>query len=249
MMKRIKKLTYCILLFTICTSISCRKQHSSPLNNLRFSKITETNAGILVSGYRIAYTSQGNVDSIISTDSASIGYLKFQYFNNYYLIKHSTGYIDSVVTYNGNIIYIGQQSTGDTLYFIYDASNRLSQQIIHTYNAGTINSIDTTKYQWGSFDIYSIQSFTSPVPAYYTFNPNITGQTGDALRINQFLSCGRTYLNSPHLPIQETYYGNPIANYSYSYDADGRITKLTIAENYSSGSYLDTVVYLYQYSN
>jgi len=230
-----------------CTG--CRKEHTSPLSDLKFSSIVTVN-GSLQTTYRIVYGSNNKVDTIAYSNnnggSSSTGYMQFSYFNNYYIINHSNGYRDSVaLNKNNNIVYAYLAGNGNVNNFVYNAQNQMTEQII----SGSGTSVDTIFYNWGSFDINYILNSSTAIPAYYSFDPNINGQTGDGLRINQFLSYGATYINSPHLPLNETFSGNTVETFDYQYDDVGRITQLSIAENFGGGSSPDTLTYTYQYAN
>lgn len=245
-----KNVTSLLVLFSGLLLLSCnRKDQGVNLGNLKFSTIAVI-AGNNVSNYRCVYDSQGNLDSLvysnIDSGNNNNGYLAFEYATNYYLVHHSTGGTDSIQLNKGNFTYVYQQSTGDSIYFEYNTAGNITKQFIHMPVNG---AIDSNVFNWGSFDINYIQSYTSSNPAYYTVNPNIVGQIGDALRINQFLTYGKTYLNTPHLPIFETYVGNVVENYLYKYDASGRISELSVAENFNSGTNMDTIYYKYTYAN
>lgn len=211
--------------------------YSSNLNNVRISL-----------NYSIVYNSDNTVSSFNMVDELGTysGWEKrtFDYFNGYYNINE----LDSPGVFCQNTVQINTK--GMVLQF---ASNCYDSLIAtYNYNGTEISKYNNIFYVWTNNDItYSVLPIVNysyhypyyPIDTtydttYYVYDKTMKGQIGDALQINDFLKLGRS--------LKRTYDLQKEQGINYSFDNQGRITKLVILHNSSSSEY-DTTIYDYKY--
>jgi hypothetical protein len=178
-----------------------------------------------------------------TTTNPSTTYRKYTY---------SAGYYEIVLCYPGNAIppstptrvYLNNagmitsvENSNGTNTMTYNIKNQLTTYT-ETHAGGYTDhgtyyppTSTVYSYKWnnsGNIDSFSRSDWGYYTP-YYINDMSHKGQTGDMIRIYQFLNYGRTYTNTANIPYANYnagVYPDPVVPwYHYDYDDLGRITK------------------------
>jgi hypothetical protein len=231
-----------LFLFVILSALSCKKKkNDNPFGGERVATIDYSHAGAILH-YRIFYDNYNNVDSMdIIGDGTSAGShssKKFRYFGTSYSITDESNFTLNVLINSND--QISKILIADTTSLIYN-NNQLADMAIWspkaTYPFYTINHI---YYEWVNGDVTTVGEQK------YSYNNSKNGQPGDAIRMEQFLIYGRSYIKTTHLPSSRYIPNSWTENFSYEFDSKGRISKF-IKRLTEAGSVLDSSVYNYTY--
>ncbi len=235
-----------LFLFIIALTNSCKKKANFNLSSIKIAAIDRYLSGNVVNHYHITYDAYNNVDSIINTgggtDTGSNSFIVFSYTGSSFVITDQQSY--SLVVYantDGQILEI--QKT-DTLLMKYNGNELAELDYKSPSNVYPFYTVAATTYQWNNGDIATF-GLPGGVADSYSYDLRHGGQTGDALRAEEFINYGRSYTNSTHVPIQLKY-ANGQENYYYTYDGQGRISTLmkVVSDNNAPN---DTSDYIYRY--
>lgn len=224
---------------------SCRKSASgNPFGNQKIATVDFYDNDV-VQHYHIFYDAYNNVDSIAviggGIDTNSNGYLKFVYSgSNYTITDESNATLLVETNASGNIIEIAQV---DTFTVKYNGSqvSEISQVLLTS--PPTSSYIDEY-FDWTNGDVAS--SRENNTYSYWTYNMSRPGQPGDPQRIRDFLQYGRSIFKTAHLPASFTGTSQG-TNFSYSFDASGRISTLVLAITDATLATIDSEIYHYTY--
>ncbi len=223
---------------------SCKKKGGAvPFSNQKIATIDYTYLGE-IQHYRIVYDQYDNVDSIVWVGDGTItgtgGYKTFSYFGSSFSITDNSGnsFVVDANT-NGMILEILQ---ADTLIMHYNSSNQLVK-LDNKIGSTTppYYTITSTNYTWVNGDMTNFGPAGTGNAYYYDMSKS--GQPGDVLRINDFISYGRSYIKTTNLPRGLINSADTAESYSYQFDNMGRISEL-IKVNVSTN---DTEFYAYKY--
>jgi len=236
-----------LFLILIGSLLSCKKKsNSNPPANIKLALIDVSHQGA-IKHYRIVYDVYNNVDSIVRTgggaDTGSNGFEAFNYVGSSFSITDQTGNSFTVdANTNGQIFKV---LVTDTLTMTYNGTEltELTTKILSpTY---PFYSLVSTNYLWGSGDIVS--ATTASTTDSIAYNTSKSGQIGDALRIDAFLTYGRSYIVTSHLPIDFTSSGNWVEHAFYQFDSQNRLSQFLKVLNNNGASADDSTFYNYQY--
>lgn len=243
---------YFLIAMGMLLVFSCKKRTDAPgnpaIDNAHISDITYYAAGgFLESTTRITYNEDHTVDSMIITTytatNPSVTFRKFDYFSGYYTITQfyangtippsSVAHID--LNPSGTISSV--TNSQETITFSYDSKKQLTSYTESWGGGYTDHGVyyaphsTTYSYVWngnGNIDSFTTSQWSSMTP-YYICDMNRLGQTGDMVRIQQFLEYGRSYINTKNVPYADynaSIYPNHIVPwFGYNYDNDGKIVK------------------------
>ena len=241
------KLITCILsLLIVSLLLSCKKKKSLNLSTIKIATVDYADIGGGRFHYRFTYDRYNNVDSIITvgggTDTNTYSFAQFTYIGSSFTITDPNGFYYTVdANTNGQIIEVLKT---DTLLMKYNGNEIAELDNKLPSNTYPFYIIDSTNYYWNNGDI-AAYSKSGVVDSYYYDNGH-SGQEGDALRIDQFITYGRSYTNTNHLPTKLSFLGAWREQYFYHFDGEGRISQLTKVINGGS-SPNDTQTYAYTY--
>jgi hypothetical protein len=197
--------------------------------------------------YRITYDLNNNVSSIVSigggVDTGHKGFLGFTYIGSSFRITDQDSLSYFVDAYSNGLIFKVEKY--DTLLMIYEGTEigRLDYKIpSSTYPYYTITS---DAYEWHDGDLVTQTKQAGGADSFY-YDLSRSGQAGDAQRIGDFLTYGRSYTPTKHLADEKKYGGTWREEYLYKFDGSGRISQFTKVIN-GSGSPNDTIIYGYTY--
>ncbi len=235
------------LVVVLATNFSCKKSANNSLSNTRIAALDITHNGG-VRHYHIVYDRFNNVDSFVVVgggyDTGYNGYTFFNYIGSSYNITDGTGSFLSIYAYsNGLILKVLQK---DTLNMLYNSSNQLAEiNVVSPITRYPYDSVTFIYYNWNNGDMTDYNS--NGVNWKYDYDNSHTGQIGDAIRINEFLTYGRSFIKSNHIP-KDFYTGNIMTEqYLYTYDGSGRISVFTKILVDHTGRPNDTTTYSYFY--
>jgi len=236
------RLSSITLFVLILAGVSCKKKKSvNPFTAAGIATVDANYSGDLFH-YNIYYNQDNNVDSIILTQTVAgsvyHGYSKFSYSGNTITVTDdNNGTATFSTNANGMITQIADLAVGATAI---------------TYNGTEVTElvayvVDTTKYIWGGNGNISTGKDNSGNNDTYFFDLKNYGQPGDALRIDDFLSYGRSIIRTNNLPMQiQDANTDELQLFSYTFDGQGRISTLT--EKYTENNLvIDSTVYTYTY--
>ena len=245
-----KNLVYFILLISFITT-SCKKSReitiSPAITDAKISKVIIVDTTLYTFGierdtsfYSIFYDANNNVDSIYlyCPDGYPSTIIKtFSYFSGYYVIKTYDPppyYEQTVVQVNdkGLITYSRDINSTSGTTSSYNDQGQLQSVSDSQYTTGSggilyYSYTYVANYQWSGNNC--IKESTDQQQYYnYSFDGSRQGQTADVNRISDFLSYGRSTLNSINVPtiIQNTTAGGTNTTYQYQYDSKGRIIQM-----------------------
>ena len=228
-----------IFIFVVLCVISCKKKkNDNPFGNTKIATVDLTQYGATTHS-RLVYDINNNVDSIITTGPGLYHYKKFGYFGTSYNVTDENNYTFEVeANASGMILKI---LVTDTMSMIYNG-NQLGE--LDTKTASPIYPYyvkSSVNYTWSNGDVATMGSQT------YVYDPGKSGQPGDAIRIDQFLAYGRSYIKTTHLPTDlKNNATDTVEKYFYQFDAGGRISQLTKLTNISGGVG-DSTIYVFGY--
>lgn len=116
--------------------------------------------------------------------------------------------------------------------FEYDANNQLAKI--------TEDGMLTATFTWSNGDMVTENGNAGPTN--YTYYTDKASRQGDYIQIIQFLEYGYKFINNAHL-VQSINNGTFQETFTYEFDGDGKITKLTINESGSSTPNIYTYLY------
>ena len=236
-----------LLIFLLSLVCSCKKSsNTNPFGNQKIATIDRAYNGA-IQHYRIVYDASNNVDSMVitggGTDTGSNGFFVFNYVGSSFTITdQNSNYVMVDANTNGQILKV---LVTDTLSFLYNGSqlgeiNEFSPIATYPYYTNT-----AYYYTWANGDVTAITS--GSVSKAYTYNDGKNGQPGDAIRINQFLQYGQSYIKTNHLPSGLVNSATAGETYIYSFDSKGRISLLTDVSYDKTASSSVTVTFAYTY--
>ena len=246
---RHRSLVFILTALVVAGLFSCKKKSSdNNVSNLRIKRIDVTH-GLYISHYRIAYTGVSNVDSILmyggGLDTNHHTYKKFDYIGSSFTITNELNDRFTVeANTSGQILRVLQR---DTLTFLYNNGGAELGGIDVKSPTTAYPYVVTTSlvYAWSGGDItgytYSGGSYT------YEYDNGQSGQAGDSWRIDEFLTYGRSYTKTAHLPKTQNLNGTWAEKYLYQFDGNGRISEMKKIRNSPGTDPDDTVVYSYGY--
>ena len=237
------------LLVIICTlsAVSCKKKKGLNLSTIKIATVDFNETDGHGYHYRITYDTYGNVDSIIATGTGAAAgdnpISKFTYLGSSFRITDGWG--DSYFVYANTSGMILEVQKYDTLLMTYKGTqlDELDYKIPNT-TAPPYYTINANTYEWNNGDITTFGPPHGAVDS-YSYNNGRSGQVGDAIRIGDFLTYGRPYKLTAHLPV-EMKYAHGSQQYFYTFDGNGRISTFTRVIS-GSGAPNDTSVYTYSY--
>ena len=235
-----KLITSILSVLIISLTISCKKKSNINLSTSKIATVNYSESGGIRKHYFITYDMYNNVDSIGmlggGTDTGSNGYEKFTYVGSSFTI-----------TDQGNNSYTVDANTNGQILKIL-----LIDSITMAYNGTQIVEVNYAypsydyTYLWDNNNDIAGFSLNGGVVDSYYYDLSHSGQEGDALRIDNFLQYGRSYISTSHVADELEYGGTWIEEYMYTYDNTGRISQLTKVINGGS-SPNDTETYAYTY--
>jgi hypothetical protein len=225
----------------ILGSFACKKNKKVDPGNAKLAIVDCTISGS-TTHYHIYYDQNNNVDSITLTSSQSPGYnsvRKFNYSGSSYTITDQNNSISTVFTNTDGMIT--KLLTIDTISMIYSGNEVIESDY---RSSGTL---DTAYLSWKNGDMQRVTNSIG-INRSFIYDLGKNGQSGDGMRIADFLKYGRSYLNTNHLVTNVTDSSSGfIWNYYYKYDSQGRISQCTLITIESSVPTSDSVVYVYAY--
>lgn len=243
---RPRLLAFLLFSSVIILAVSCKKKSSLNISAIKIATVDKIMSGGGRFHYYITYDDFNNVDSIGivggGTDTGTFQFEKFKYIGSSYNITDQNNYTLEVdANTNGQILEI---HLTDTLLMTYNGTEIIELDKKMPSNNYPFYLIDSTTYLWNNGDIAGF-SRNGVIDSYY-YDFTRSGQIGDALRIDNFLQYGRSYISTKHLPDELEYHGVWIEQYFYKFDGQGRIGLLTKVTNQGS-SPNDTETYAYTY--
>jgi hypothetical protein len=237
------KFLFAVLLLIIISS--CKKKGVTPINvNIAYIDLIHAQG---VTHYHVVYDAVNNVDSIVSvgggTDTGHNGFKKFNYFTTSYSVTdENNNYFNVWINSNGAIIKV---LTLDTLIMNYNGTQLFELDVksvtaIYPYTAFT-----KTNYFWQNGDMNIL--VTSKENDTVDYNTGRSGQQGDAMRIDEFLAYGQSYIKTTHLPTDQKSSGRWIQRYFYQFDGSSRISQFIKVQNYYGTATDDSTIYNYRY--
>jgi len=218
--------------------LSCKKKSDNSVSNLRIAGIDRTLAGSVIH-YRFVYDRDNNVDSIIwvgdGASSGTSGFSTFNYFGSSYSITDQYGNAFTVYANTSGMILKVLQP--DTLIVYYKNS------IVDAVEHKTTTTSYSQLFTWSNGDVTRTRQPGDTLSYYY--DNGVSGQAGDPWRVDAFISYGRSYIKTAHLPLGVIKKGDTLVKYQYLYDTRGRISRLTRIGN--TGGMVDTTTYNYRY--
>lgn len=238
-MKYPKLIAGTLSLLVILMGVSCKKGSMLNLGTIKIATVNYSASGGIRLHYYIGYDAYDNVDSISiiggGIDTQSVDYKTFTYVGSSFVINdYLNGPLTVYANTNGQIL---QVLTLDTATMTYNGSELTQLAYAQPSEIYT--------YQWNNGDITTCTNSGGVVDTYY-YDLSRNGQAGDALRIDNFLKYGRSYITTCHLPDEQEYGGNWIEEDLYQFDSQKRISVLTRVFNGGSTSN-DTETYAYTY--
>lgn len=246
-MKSRKLYIISLLLLALATTFSCKKSDNKNLSNTRIAAMDIKHMGGVMH-YRMVYDRSNNVDSFVIVgggyDTGYYGYSVFNYIGSSYNIKDETGGFLSIYAYsNGYILKVLQK---DTLNMLYNNSNQLTQiNVVSPITRYPYDSVTSIYYNWKNGDMTDYNAKGANWK--YDYDGSHGGQIGDAIRVSEFLSYGRSFIKTSHIP-SAFYTGNIMTEqYLYTYDGSGRVSVFTKILVDHTGRPNDTTTYTYFY--
>lgn len=235
-----------LLLLTACLlpAASCKKK-GIDLNTIKIATVDFHTTSGQGAHYRITYDTHNSVDSIIGTGtgtSAGTNTLAvFTYVGSSFNITDAQGnpYFVAAAT-NGLILKVEKY---DTMIMTYKGNQLDELDFKVPSSTPPYYLVTGVPYYWANGDItsYGVAGANSA----YKYNSSRSGQVGDAIRINDFLTYGRPYKLTSHLPTELSYtHGGE--QYFYTFDGNGRISTFMKVVS-GSGAPNDTSEYAYTY--
>ncbi len=240
-----KRVLFFLLLFTITIAVSCKKKGLN-YSTIKIATVDyRRNSGVAYH-YRITYNSFNSVDSIVKigggTDTGTNTFSVFSYTGSSFRISDQQG-LSYLVLANtkGQILQIHKV---DTILLTYEGNELTGIDYKAPSSVYPYYVISSFVYHWRNGDFVTISTPLGAVDSIYYDNSR-GGQIGDAMRIDNFLAYGRSFTSTNHLPSQLKY-ANGKQDYYYTFDGDGRISKLTkvISDNSAPS---DTSEYIFRY--
>lgn len=216
------------------------------MSDIRIAGIDISNSGN-IQRYRIVYDVYGNVDSFVVTgggfDTGYNGFNAFNYIGSSWTITDQNNYTFRVDgNTNGDIIGV---LVTDTLSMIYNGSELSVINIKSPIPAYPYDSLSSIQYTWLNGDV---SMFMYPgVTQSYDYDQSRGGQIGDAIRVQEFLTYGRPFIKTSHMPKDLNSGGQMTEQYLYQYDGSGRISQLQKIKVDHTGGNNDTTTYNYHY--
>ena len=156
---------------------------------------------------------------------------KFFYFSDHYIRvvynSGSSGGNDTgrfELNSEGLIGYIGGSYPEQ---FFYDTNNQLA--LITTSSSPLVGLLSTDSLKWDTLGDMTTQIVvntydTTQYKNIFNYDLSKRGQTGDFIRISQFIGYGRVLEKTSRLPVSMQHY-SVTDKYDYQFDSLGRITK------------------------
>jgi hypothetical protein len=240
------RLVILLFIFVSIAVTSCKKKSgSNPFGNLKISNLDVIHSGA-TEHYRIVYDTYNNVDSMIiiggGTDTGHYNYRKFSYFGSSYTITDINNNTFTVQASTSGLIL--KVLVPDTIAMIYNGTELGELDIITPKSTFPYVTKVPTNYYWTGGDVKTVIS--QGVTLTYDYDPGKSGQPADALRIDAFLSYGKSYIKTNHVPTDMVNTTAWLEKYFYQYDG-GKITQLIKVRNNAGVSADDTVIYNYRY--
>ncbi len=241
-----KLTSFFLLLFIITIAASCKKNAGLNFNAVKIASVDYYRSGGTVYHYRITYNAFNTVDSIVTTgggtDTGTNSFSVFSYTGSSFLITDQQGLSYGVyANTNGMILEVLKT---DTMLMTYNGNELTELDYKSPSNTPPYYIINAVTYNWRGGDIISYGPSQGAMDSVY-YDPRHIGQVGDALRIDDFLTYGRSLTSTADLPA-ELKYANGKEDYYYTFDGQGRISTLrkVISDNNSPN---DTADYIYKY--
>ncbi len=228
-----------VLIFIAAGALSCKKKkNDNPYGNQKITSVDLTQYAA-TTHYRIVYDRYNNVDSIVATGNGLFGFKKFVYIGSSYSVTDEYGnsfVVDADA--NGTVLKILKT---DTLSMIYQNGELAELDTKSPSVSYPFYVISSLYFTWSGGDMATIGS------QIYDYNGGRNGQPGDALRIDQFLAYGRSYIKTNHLVADLKNNATDTAEkYFYQFDDLGRISQLLKLQKASVGVY-DSSLYVFGY--
>jgi len=235
----------CLIVTGLLPSCKKKSNASSP-GNIKLALIDVSHQGA-IKHYRIVYDAFNNVDSMViiggGTDTGSNGFMVFNYFGSSFSISDQSN--NSFTVYANTNGVILEVLLADTLFMTYSGTE-LAQLTQKTVSAVyPFYTTVGTNYVWANGDILSTSLLTTTDSVAYSNSKS--GQVGDGWRIDEFLSYGRPFIETAHLPTDFTSSGTWIEHFFYQFDSQGRISQLLKVLNNNGAVSDDNTYYNYQY--
>ncbi|MCB0508723.1 MAG: hypothetical protein KDD21_10535 [Bacteroidetes bacterium] len=238
-----RKSTFILSLFIsiVCALIisSCKKDKTpecrilSVITNSTFSNDTTY----------FSYDSQGRVIAAVSNSGSNITYSYFGNSANRITTSSGFSYRDSLVFENGNLLkeVYSYSNTGvldGKVSYSYNASWDLIQYTDQSFSPASL-SIQNLNYSNGNPISVTEGGTTIGTIDYYTDKSSAKGDYLDFFQFSNF-GYGR-YLKSKNLIKSQTLTSSGITyNYTYEFDSNGNVSKLTINDGTNTSSYIIT---------
>ncbi len=213
--------------FVIASCSKSDKKDDTPQCRIVAATATQ---GSSTSTYTFAYNDQGKIASITTNFGSGSNLALFSYTGNVVLITRSAAgvisSVDSIVLNSAGLMqYLKSRSVTDGTY----SENVLTYNgdqvtgIVFSSNGGAASST-TTNFTSGNLTSITSGSSVSTY-GYYTDKDFVDG---DYFKFTQVAQYGVVYVKNHNL-IKETTSGNSTTTFTYTYDADGKITGLQSA--------------------
>jgi hypothetical protein len=226
-------------LLLIFVNFSCKKGTIPNLSTIKIATVDESEPGGVRYHYFIFYDMYNNVDSISKVgggiDTGYSDYYTFNYVGSSFIINDgNVGPITVDANTNGQILKI---LVVDSVTMYYNGS-----ELTELKYATSPSRI----YQWDNNGDIASDSLAGGVADTYYYDLSRNGQIGDALRIDNFLQYGRSYITTNYLPDELGHNGIWIEEDLYQFDDKGRISQLKRIIN-GNANPNDTTTYAYTY--
>ncbi len=194
----------------------------------------------------ISYNADSTVHQIIATNSLVT--ITFYYTSGLIRRVESRGQYsattDSIVLDDAerpaaNYHVYGLGSFAFEEHYKYNSNNELTQTTIFFSNQQP-EAFDSIFHQWSSGDMVSQNDPLGEYTSSYSYNTGIACMPGDVLYMASLLTNGLNRLPNAHL-CTAINVGGAAASYTYTYDADNRITGYTLTQDGKS----DTAFFAY----
>lgn len=229
----------------IMVTASCKKKDDSDKPVCRITSINtvDNNANSILS---ITYNNDGKFSTITNTSAASpVTRTVFTYGSNAITVTNTTGANNEVTgtieiqtdSRQHMVSAIFKNALGkvqSTATIEYDASGHLTK--INNQDGGGTPTVSTAVFTGD--DLTSLNSTSLTTYTYYT---DKAVQDGDYFKILQLTQFGALYVDNAHLLKSQQDGNSAPDNFNYDFDADGKITKLTM----TSGATVFTIAYTY----
>jgi len=238
-----------LLFFIIVLSgvLSCKKKNGpAAFSDLKIATVDYAHAGE-IEHYRVVYDGYNNVDSIVRTGGGTAvgnnGIKKFIYFGSSFSITDEIGYSFKVyANTNGLIIKV---LIPDTLVMSYKGLQLDELDYKLAKSTPPYYTISSVYYTWSGGDVTYIGPAGSGGSSYY-YDLSKSGQAGDIFRVGDFLSFGRSYVRTTHLPKGMITATDTVEKYYYQFESStGRISQM-LKVNTAAG-FDDSFTYNYRY--